>query len=179
MKRSYPAMVAVALLLGACSNNDQAPVGPTAPMPAKTTAADYTPPVIRLREGPVDSVNAQGEIAPFGYAQKLPVEVPPAPAPAAVAATAAIAATGSATSTEFATHCAACHGADAMGVQGLGANLHTSDFVASNSEAELVAFLKAGRGLDDPANETGIPMPAFAWMQEAQLEEIAGYLKSL
>ena len=84
-----------------------------------------------------------------------------------------------ATSELFTAHCMACHGADARGVEGLGLNLVDSQLVATSDSAQLAEFLKAGRSLDSPDNVSGVPMPAFAWMSDAQLAEITGYLKSL
>jgi len=74
---------------------------------------------------------------------------------------------------------AVCHGADAKGVEGLGLTLAGSQLVADSSQAELVELLKAGRMPGSPDSITGIPMPSFAWMPQGDLEEVAGYLKTL
>lgn len=118
------------------------------------------------------SIDADGNIAPFGFASKQPV---PVPEPASVA----IVATSAASSDIYNIHCIACHGADAQGVEGLGLSLADSQLVASSSEAELAAFLKVGRLPDSPDSVTGVPMPAFAWMSDAELTDVMGYLKSL
>lgn len=55
--------------------------------------------------------------------------------------------------------CVACHGEDGKGIEGLGKNWTTSAFIAESSDDELVAFLKVGRSIDDPANTTGVLMP--------------------
>jgi mono/diheme cytochrome c family protein len=120
----------------------------------------------------VTSIDADGNIAPFGFASKQPV---PVPEPASVA----IVATSAASSDIYNIHCIACHGADAQGVEGLGLSLADSQLVASSSEAELSAFLKVGRLPDSPDSVTGVPMPAFAWMSDAELTDVTGYLKSL
>lgn len=78
----------------------------------------------------------------------------------------------------YATYCIACHGADGAGVEGLGVNLVTSPFVARQSAAALLAFLKAGRLPDDPASVAGRPMPGFGWVPEAELAAIVAHLKS-
>ncbi len=65
------------------------------------------------------------------------------------------------------------------GVEGLGLNLVESELVAGSSPDELIAFFQAGRQPGSPDSVTGVPMPAFAWMEAADLAEIAGYLKSL
>ncbi|TDJ44907.1 MAG: c-type cytochrome [Gammaproteobacteria bacterium] len=123
-------------------------------------------------DGPLVSIDADGNIAPFGMASRQPVPVPEpeAAAPVEQAGTASAA---------YAAQCSACHGADAKGVEGLGLNLVESELVAGSSPDELIAFLQAGRQPGSPDSVTGVPMPAFAWMEAADLAEIAGYLKSL
>jgi disulfide bond formation protein DsbB len=56
--------------------------------------------------------------------------------------------------------CSACHGLDARGVTGLGKDLIESEFMDGLSDTELVEFIKVGRDPGDPANTTGIGMPA-------------------
>jgi len=159
----------VALLLmtltGCDSPSDQAPAADAA-APASAPAP---------QAGQMASIDANGNIAPFGFASRKPVPV--AEAPAAAVATAAVAT--AAVSTVFAANCAACHGPDAMGVQGLGLNLVASKLVMDSAPDDLIVFLKNGRPLDAPDNVTGVPMPSFAWMSDADLAEVAGYLKSL
>jgi len=77
----------------------------------------------------------------------------------------------------FNTHCSACHGADGEGVAGLGLNLVDSNLVADSSEAALQAFLRKGRMPGEPGSITGVPMPAFAWMNAEQLQQVATYVK--
>lgn len=55
--------------------------------------------------------------------------------------------------------CSVCHGAEGLGMPGLGRSLKDSDFVRRLSEPEMVEFLKIGRRRDDPANITGVDMP--------------------
>jgi len=55
--------------------------------------------------------------------------------------------------------CAPCHGPQAEGVPGLGNALVNSEFVQAHSDADLLAFIRAGRAADDPANTTGLVMP--------------------
>lgn len=117
----------------------------------------------------VKSVDANGNVAPFGMASRQPVELAEPAATQVVAVSSAL----------YGTHCMACHGADAQGVEGLGLNLVESQLVASSSQAELVAFLKAGRAADSPDSVTKVPMPSFVWMSESDLTEIAGYIQSL
>ncbi len=55
--------------------------------------------------------------------------------------------------------CAACHGLDGMGVANLGNQLRGSDFFTSNTDEQLLAMIRAGRELNDPANTSGLVMP--------------------
>ncbi len=59
----------------------------------------------------------------------------------------------------YAGTCSSCHGPDAMGIEGLGKNLHANAFVAERSDAEMLAFVKTGRPASDPLNTTGVDMP--------------------
>ncbi len=129
--------------------------------------------------GGVKSVDADGNVAPFGMASKQPVAVAE-PAAAVAAAVADPAVESAAVSgAVFSVHCAACHGPDAKGVEGLGLNLVDSKLVNDSSQAELIEFLQAGRAVDAPDNVSGVPMPSFAWMSEADLNEVTAYLQSL
>lgn len=56
--------------------------------------------------------------------------------------------------------CAACHGPNLEGVEGLGNTLAPSPFIDSQSDEELLTFIRAGRALDDPDNTTNLVMPA-------------------
>lgn len=55
--------------------------------------------------------------------------------------------------------CASCHGPDLRGMPKNGRDLLASEFVASKSDDELLAFVKVGRQPFDPANTTGVAMP--------------------
>jgi mono/diheme cytochrome c family protein len=54
--------------------------------------------------------------------------------------------------------CAACHGPDAKGIEGLGSSLYDNEFVQSMNDDEFVAFIKLGRSASHPDNTTGIDM---------------------
>lgn len=56
--------------------------------------------------------------------------------------------------------CSACHGVDARGISGLGKTLIDSEFMHQRTDAELLAFTIEGRAIWDPANTTGVAMPA-------------------
>ncbi len=170
-------LVTALLVLGACAqpegDSTSADTGGAkldmSKGPNKVTADDYAVQPVPTGDPPLDSVDTDGNIAPFGQASRIAVEV--SAAPAAANATAAPLA--------YAAQCTACHGADAKGIEGLGLDLTASALVSESSEADLVEFLKIGRLPTDPASVTGIPMPGFAWMEAGDLTEIAVYLKTL
>jgi disulfide bond formation protein DsbB/cytochrome c5 len=59
----------------------------------------------------------------------------------------------------YGTACAACHGQNMEGIANLGNALSNNEFVADRSDEELLAFIRAGRMLDDPDNTSGLVMP--------------------
>jgi len=82
----------------------------------------------------------------------------------------------------FAGTCATCHGPDARGIDGLGKDLHSNEFVASMSDAEMVAFLEEGRPAGDPANDTGVDMPPKGGnpsLTEQDLYDVVAYIRTL
>ncbi len=82
----------------------------------------------------------------------------------------------------FQTTCSACHGFNAMGIPGLGKTLIGSEFVNSQTDDQLVAFLQVGRAVTDPLNTTGVMMPARGGnpnFTDDKLYEIVAYIRSL
>lgn len=82
----------------------------------------------------------------------------------------------------FATSCAACHGPDGRGVPNVGKDLVASDFVAAQSDAELLAFIKVGRDSSHPDNTTGIAMPPKGGnpaLTDAQIADIVAWLRTV
>ena len=78
--------------------------------------------------------------------------------------------------------CVACHGADATGVVNLGKDLTTSEFTQDMADADLVAFIKVGRSVSDPANTTGVDMPPKGGnpaLSDQDLYDIVAYLRTL
>lgn len=78
--------------------------------------------------------------------------------------------------------CAGCHGLGGEGVKGLGKPLVDSAFVAGRTDAELVAFIKQGRALDDPANTSGIAMPPKGGnpaLSDGDLLDIVAFIRTL
>lgn len=78
--------------------------------------------------------------------------------------------------------CIACHGPGGAGVEGLGKPFTTSEFLQSNTEAELLAFVKTGRPISDPANTTGVDMPPKGGnpaLTDEQILDIIAYIQTL
>lgn len=77
----------------------------------------------------------------------------------------------------FATTCAACHGADAKGIKGLGRDLVESDFIAMRSDGEMHEFLVTGRPDAKP-----LPMPARGGREDLtdeDLSDVLAYVRAL
>lgn len=82
----------------------------------------------------------------------------------------------------FASSCSSCHGKDARGIQGNGKDLVTSTFCRSLDDDALLAFIQKGRDPSDPANTTGVGMPAKGGnpaLSEDDLLDIIDYVRSL
>ncbi|MEX0761598.1 MAG: cytochrome c [Dehalococcoidia bacterium] len=78
--------------------------------------------------------------------------------------------------------CAGCHAADATGIPGLGVSLVGTDFIADNSDQELLDFIKQGRPASDPANTTGVDMPPKGGnpaLSDDDILDIIAYLRTL
>ena len=78
--------------------------------------------------------------------------------------------------------CAACHGPAGEGIEGLGKDMTTSEFIAGNTDDELVAFIKVGRDPSDPLNTTGVGMPARGGnpaLSDEDLFDIVAFIRSL
>lgn len=103
---------------------------------------------------------------------------------AAAADTTAAAGSGDATHGEelYQGTCAACHGADATGIDGLGKDLHDNEFTNSLTDPELITFLEVGRPASDPLNTTGVDMPPKGGnpaLTDQDLQDIVAYLRTL
>lgn len=78
--------------------------------------------------------------------------------------------------------CAACHGFNARGIQGLGKTLVDSSFINDLTDDELHAFMLVGRGINDPLNTTGQIMPAKGGnpsLTDDDLYNVIAYIRSL
>lgn len=84
--------------------------------------------------------------------------------------------------TLFTGTCTSCHGPDGTGITGLGKDLTTSTWLAEQSDADLVEFLKVGRPASDPLNTTGVDMPPRGGnpaLTDQNLADIVAYLRSI
>ena len=124
-----------------------------------------------LRNGPPEHPEAERAAAPVEPSKSADALAEPAASAAALDGKAL-----------FGVTCTACHGPDAKGLPGLGKDMTTSEFIASKSDAELVAFIKQGRAVDDPLNTTGVPMPpmgANPALSDGELLAIVEFIRSL
>jgi disulfide bond formation protein DsbB len=75
-----------------------------------------------------------------------------------------------------------CHGDNGKGIPNLGKDLTTSEFVAGQTDRQLIDFIKRGRMPGDPANTTGMPMPpngGNAGLSDQDLANVVAYIRSL
>ena len=82
----------------------------------------------------------------------------------------------------FQSTCSACHGADAKGLPNLGKDMTTSEFIKGSSDAELLAFIRVGRSISDPANTTGVDMPTKGGnpaLSDEDLADIIAFMRTL
>lgn len=78
--------------------------------------------------------------------------------------------------------CITCHGPGGEGVQGLGKPFTTSEFVTSTDDEALLAFVKIGRPISDPANTTGVDMPPKGGnpaLSDEDVLNIIAYIRTL
>ncbi|MBP7998169.1 MAG: c-type cytochrome [Chloroflexi bacterium] len=78
--------------------------------------------------------------------------------------------------------CSSCHGTDARGLPGLSKDLVTSTYVGGMNEEQFLEFVKTGRSPSDPANTTGVEMPANGGnpaLRDEDFINIRAYLFSL
>jgi heme/copper-type cytochrome/quinol oxidase subunit 3/cytochrome c5 len=81
----------------------------------------------------------------------------------------------------FQATCRGCHGVRGEGMPGQGKTQRGSAFIIERTDAELVAFIKAGRMPWDPMNTTGIQMPPKGgnpMLKDKDLYDIVTYVRS-
>ena len=82
----------------------------------------------------------------------------------------------------FVASCSACHGPNGEGMEGLGKPLASSVFLESQSDEDLMNFIKSGRPIWDPLNTTGVDMPPKGGnpaITDEQIEQIIRYLRAV
>jgi mono/diheme cytochrome c family protein len=82
----------------------------------------------------------------------------------------------------FKSSCAACHGPDARGLPNIGKDLVAGEFTRTQSDDELLAFIKRGRDAADPLNTTKVAMPPKGGnpaLDDADLRSIIAHLRTL
>ncbi|MFN3975132.1 MAG: c-type cytochrome [Dehalococcoidia bacterium] len=82
----------------------------------------------------------------------------------------------------FAGTCAACHGANAEGVTGLGLPLRKSAFIQGLTDDQLLAFLQVGRPADSPESKTKVSMPPKGGnpaLTDQDLRNVIAFLRTL
>ena len=78
--------------------------------------------------------------------------------------------------------CITCHGPGGEGVDGLGKPFTTSEFISSSDDDALLAFVKSGRPISDPANTTGVDMPPKGGnpaLTDEDILNIIAYMRTL
>jgi mono/diheme cytochrome c family protein len=78
--------------------------------------------------------------------------------------------------------CTACHGEGGVGIEGLGLPLIANQFISGMDDGAVIEFIKVGRDAADPANTTGVAMPAKGGnpaLSDADLASIVAYLRTL
>jgi cytochrome c oxidase subunit 3 len=79
-------------------------------------------------------------------------------------------------------NCSACHGENGQGVPGQGRDIRGSEFITTRTDAQLLAFVKAGRMPSDPMNTTGLQMPPNGgnpFLSDQDLVDAIAYLRTL
>lgn len=82
----------------------------------------------------------------------------------------------------FVPTCGACHGPEGKGVENLGKDMTSSEFIAERTDAELLEFIKVGRAPDHPLNTTGVLMPPKGGnpaLSDEDILDIIAYIHTL
>lgn len=167
MKRFSLLLLAVMLVftLAACGGGDEEPT----PEPAAPTAADTDTEAETAADADTEADTAETDAdTDTGEAEAV-----------AVAPSVGDPVTGQQL---FSTTCAACHGPAGEGVQGLGKDMTTSEFIGGLSDHELLAFVQVGRPITDPLNTTGVMMPPRGGnptLTDEQLLDIIAYIRTI
>lgn len=82
----------------------------------------------------------------------------------------------------FNSTCSACHGPGGTGIEGLGKDMTTSEFIAGKTDTDLITFIKLGRSTSDPLNTTGVDMPPKGGnpsLSDDNLNDIVTYIRTI
>ena len=82
----------------------------------------------------------------------------------------------------FVPTCGACHGPEGKGVENLGKDMTSSEFIAEKTDAELLEFIKVGRAPDDPLNTTGVLMPPKGGnpaLSDEDLTDVIAFIRTI
>lgn len=82
----------------------------------------------------------------------------------------------------FMSSCAACHGVDGRGLPKLGKALVGNPFVTTQTDDELVAFIRRGRSTHESGNTSGVDMPAsggLPMLSDGQLKSVITFVRGL
>lgn len=122
-------------------------------------------------------------LAACGGGAATPAPAPTtAPEPTAAPATPAMVGDAAAGEKDYNQYCVACHGPGAVGVDKLGKSWVTSQFIKSQTDDQLLAFIKVGRPASDAANTTGVDMPPKGGnpaLTDQQLYDIIAYMRTI
>ncbi len=78
--------------------------------------------------------------------------------------------------------CVACHGPNGEGIEGLGKPMPGSPFITGLSDADLITFIKEGRGPSHPDNTTGVDMPPKGGnpaLDDQDLADVVAFIRTL
>ena len=83
---------------------------------------------------------------------------------------------------KFQTLCATCHGMLGTGIENLGKDVTRSEFVKSETDEELLNFIKVGRLPSDPLSDGKSAMPPKGGdpsLTDDQIHDIIAYVRSI
>jgi len=78
--------------------------------------------------------------------------------------------------------CAACHGTDFDGIDGVGPSFFDNSYVQGQSDPGVIAFIKEGRPNNHPDNKSGVAMPMYGGnpqLTDDDLADIVAFLRTL
>ncbi len=123
---------------------------------------------------------AVGEMTPITTPTAVPLAAPiPVGGAAADAPSAATLAEGA---KFYGQSCVGCHGPEGAGIANLAPTLVASPILLERSDADVLAYVRAGVLLNDPNNQSGLVMPPSGGrpdLSDTEMLSIIAYLRSL